>query len=66
LDWVEPFATGKPQLLHFEIHAWSDVSAARNYLFVCTSPKPRAETTGIWNQLREIRRTFEIQVRPGK
>ncbi len=65
LDWVEPFATGKAQVLHFELHAWSDPGAARNYLFVCTSPKARTETTGIWNELRTIRRTFEVKRKPG-
>lgn len=65
LDWVEPFATGKPQVLHFEIHAWSDPGTARNYIFVCTSPKARDETTGIWHELRTIRRTFEVMRQPG-
>ncbi|MEN9576037.1 MAG: hypothetical protein RL514_3892 [Verrucomicrobiota bacterium] len=64
LDWVEPFATGKPQVLHFEIHAWSDPGTARNYLFVCTSPKAREETTAIWKELRAIRRTLEIKGKP--
>ncbi|NBR87508.1 MAG: hypothetical protein EBS84_18150 [Proteobacteria bacterium] len=66
LDWVEPFATGKPQVLHFEIQAWSDSAAARNYLFVCTSPTARTETTGIWSELRTIRRTFEIKSKPNQ
>lgn len=64
LDWVEPFATGKPQVLHFEIQTWSDSAAARDYLFVCTSPKAREETTAIWTELRAIRRTFEIKNKP--
>lgn len=66
LDWVEPFATGKPQVLHFEIQTWSDSAAARNYLFVCTSPKVRTETAGIWSELRTIRRTFEITSKPNQ
>ncbi len=61
LDWVEPFATGKPQVLQFELHAWSDPGAARNYLFVCTSPKARGDTETIWKELRAIRRNFEVK-----
>jgi hypothetical protein len=60
LDWVEPFATAKAQTLHFEIHAWSDLQTARNYLFVCTSPKAPGETDPIWQKLREIRRGFTV------
>ncbi len=64
LDWVEPFATGKPQVLHFEIHSWSDPGTARNYLFVCTSPKPPGETEGVWKDLRALRRSFEVKGQP--
>lgn len=66
LDWVEPFVTGKPQVLHFEIQSWTLPSTARNYLFVCTSPKARGETDTIWKELRTIRRTFEVRSQPGK
>ena len=64
LDWVEPFATGKPQVLHFEIQAWSDPGTSRNYLFVCASPKARIEAEAIWKELRSIRRTFEVRSQP--
>ena len=60
LDWVEPFATAKAQTLHFEIQAWSDPQTARNYLFVCTSPKPPGEPDPVWQKLREIRRGFTV------
>lgn len=66
LDWIEPFVTGKPQMLHFEIQAWSNPGSSRNYLFVCTSPKARGETDTIWKELRTIRRTFEVKRQPGK
>lgn len=65
LDWVEPFVTGKPQLLHFEIHSWTLPSTARNYLFVCTSPKTRGETEAVWKALRTLRRRFEVKSQPG-
>ena len=58
LDWVEPFATAKAQTLHFEIQTWSDPKTGRNYLFVCTSPKPPGETEAVWKELRGIRRGF--------
>lgn len=66
LDWIEPFVTGKPQVLHFEIQAWSNPGTSRNYLFVCTSPKARGETETIWKELRTIRRTFEVRSQPRK
>lgn len=61
LDWVEPFATGKPQMLHFEIQSWSDPGTARSYLFICTSPRAPGETEGVWKELRTIRRSFVIK-----
>jgi len=60
LSWVEPFVTGQNQLLQFELLSWADPVTSRNYLFVCTSPKPPTETDGIWKELRQIRRTFEV------
>lgn len=64
LDWVEPFVTGKQQVLYFEIQSWTLPSTARNYLFVCTSPKARGETEAVWKELRSIRRTFEVKSQP--
>lgn len=51
LDWIEPFATRKPQKLNLEIRTWA--SRGRNYIFVCVSPQARDAT--IWDQLHAIR-----------
>lgn len=51
LDWVEPFATQKPQKLNLEIRTWAKND--RNYLFACVSPQAR--DTAIWKQLHTIR-----------
>jgi len=51
LDWVEPFATKKPQKLNLEIQTWSRND--RNYIFVCVSPQSR--DAAIWKQLHTIR-----------
>ncbi len=51
LDWVEPFATRKPQKLNLEIRTWAGND--RNYIFVCVSPQARDKP--IWKQLHAIR-----------
>ena len=51
LDWVEPFATKKPQRLNLEIRTW--VRNDRNHIFACVSPQAR--DTAIWKQLHTIR-----------
>ena len=51
LDWVEPFATKKPQKLNLEIRTWARDD--RNYIFVCVSPQAR--DAAIWKQLHAIR-----------
>jgi hypothetical protein len=51
LNWVEPFATKKPQMLNLEIRTWS--KSDRNYIFVCVSPQAR--DAAIWKQLHAIR-----------
>lgn len=61
LDWIEPFATAKPQVLHFELQSWSDPKTKKNYLFVCTSPKAIGEKEALWTELRKIRRSFEVK-----
>ena len=58
LDWIEPFATGRKQKLHLEIHAWKDTGSRRCYLFFCASPQ--ATDAPIRKKLREIRKTFRI------
>ena len=61
LDWVEPFATAKPQVLYFEIQSWSDPKTKGNYLLVCVSPKVIDEEEPNWKELRKIRRSFEVK-----
>jgi hypothetical protein len=51
LDWVEPFATKKPQTLNLEIWTW--IRNDRNYVFACVSPQ--ALDAAIWKQLHSIR-----------
>jgi hypothetical protein len=66
LNWTEPFVTAKPQVLYFEIQSWADPATSRNYLFVCTSPKPRGDADATWTELRNIRRSFEVKGSSGK
>jgi hypothetical protein len=66
LDWVEPFATAKPQKLNFEIHSWFVSKSKRAYLVVCASPKPTGEKEAIWVDLRKIRAHFAIKSKPAK
>ena len=66
LKWTEPFITAKPQVLYFEIQSWADPATSRNYLFVCTSPKPRGDADATWLELRNIRRSFEVKGSSGK
>jgi hypothetical protein len=54
LDWVEPFATKKPQKLTLEIQTWT--KDGRNYVFACVSPQPR--NAPIWKQLHGIRDNY--------
>ena len=54
LDWIEPFATKKPQKLNLEIRTWSRED--RNYIFVCVSPLARDKE--IWKQLHKIREDY--------
>jgi hypothetical protein len=54
LDWVEPFATKKPQKLNLEIRTWTRND--RNYIFACVSPQAR--DSAIWKQLHAIRTTI--------
>ncbi|HEV7401584.1 MAG TPA: hypothetical protein VGO11_01610 [Chthoniobacteraceae bacterium] len=60
LSWIEPFVTAQPQLLHFELQSWTDPATARNYLFVCASPRARGDTDAVWKELHDIRRSFEV------
>ena len=51
LEWVEPFATRKPQTLNLEIQTWSGDD--QNYVFACVSPQ--ATNADIWKLLHKIR-----------
>jgi len=51
LEWVEPFATKKPQTLNLEIQTWT--SNDRSFIFACVSPQ--AHDAAIWKQLHKIR-----------
>ena len=57
LNWVEPFATRKPQKLRLEIQTWS--AKKNNFMFICVSPK--LKDSAIWKQMREIRAKFHKQ-----
>lgn len=51
LEWVEPFATKKPQTLHLDIQTWTTTD--RSFIFACVSPQAR--DAEIWKQLHKIR-----------
>ena len=57
LNWIEPFATQKPQKLRLEIQTWP--AKEHNFMFVCVSPK--SKDSAIWKQMREIRTKFHKQ-----
>jgi hypothetical protein len=57
LDWIEPFATEKPQKLHLEVHVWKE--GEHPVVLSCVSPvDPGAEIA--WPALRGIRKTFRF------
>ena len=51
LEWVEPFATKKPQTLNLDIQTWT--TNDRSFIFACVSPQARDAV--IWKQLHKIR-----------
>lgn len=51
MDWVEPFATRKPQKLNLEMRTWTKKD--RSYIFACVSPQSKEKP--IWKQLHTIR-----------
>tara|TARA_R110002096_G_scaffold112163_16_gene244495 strand:+ start:1156 stop:1755 length:600 start_codon:yes stop_codon:yes gene_type:complete len=57
LDWVEPFATQKKQLLNFEVHTWEHNGQA--VVLSCVSPLERDQA--LWTELREIRSKFHFE-----
>jgi hypothetical protein len=57
LDWIEPFATEKPQKLHFEVHVWKE--GDHPVVLSCVSPvEPSGEVA--WPALRTIRKSFRF------
>lgn len=57
LDWIEPFATEKPQRLHFEVHLWKE--GDHPVVLSCVSPvDPDSEVA--WPTLRAIRKSFRF------
>lgn len=54
LEWVEPFATKKPQTLNLDIHTWT--SNDRSFIFACVSPQ--AKDAAIWKELHKIRNGY--------
>lgn len=59
LDWIEPFATGKPQALHIDIHAWKDESRKRTFLFFCATPSEQGSE--IRKALTNIRKDSRLK-----
>jgi len=57
--WLEPFATKKMQVLHFELQTWQYKDSPHRYLFVCASPKK--PDTPIWKTLRQIRASVALK-----
>ncbi len=54
LEWVEPFATQKPQTLNLDIQTWTRND--RSFIFACVSPQARDAV--IWKQLHKIRNGY--------
>lgn len=57
LDWVEPFATEKPQKLHLEVHVWKE--GDQPVVLSCVSPVDPASEI-VWPALRAIRTSFRL------
>lgn len=59
LDWIEPFATRKPQTLHFEVHLWKN--GGRPVVYFTASPQERDHA--IWKEMRGYREKFTLSPR---
>jgi hypothetical protein len=57
LDWIEPFKTGKPQKLNFEITTWS--TGKKDFLFAVVSPAKK--DSEIWKKLLKVKADLEIK-----
>jgi len=54
LEWIEPFATKKPQTLNLDIQTWTRND--RSFIFARVSPQAR--DAAIWKQLHKIRNGY--------
>ena len=59
LNWIEPFATGKPQKLNIDVHTWKDAERKRTYVFFCATPSEAG--SAIHKKLVEVRKSFLIK-----
>ena len=57
LDWIEPFKTGKKQILNLKIFTWQ--SKEKHFLFAMVSPAK--EESKIWKTLAEIKASLIIK-----
>ena len=57
LDWIEPFATQKPQTLNIEVNQWK--KGGKPVLYFIVSPQERDHA--IWKEMRGYREKFEIK-----
>ena len=55
LEWVEPFATKKPQTLRIETRVWAG-EKSRTWAFMCVSPNDTHDS--IWKTMRSVRDGF--------
>jgi len=53
IKWVEPFVTGKLQILRLDLQVWYCEKHKHHCLFLCVSPQP--DDAAVWKTLREIR-----------
>lgn len=60
LKWSEPFATSKPQTLHFQLRAWRDKTGDHNWVFMAVSPNKADDP--IWKTMQEIGDDFQTAV----
>ncbi len=56
LDWVEPFATQKPQNLNLEVNLWKRKDSP--VLYFCVSPQKKDHE--IWKEMRKYRDLFQV------
>lgn len=61
LSWTEPFATMKPQKLHFEIQSGPCVGRKARFLAVAVSPHSPEKAKKLWASMRRILRTTEFR-----